>query len=191
MYFSQPNLILLHRFMPPLESLLTAFWPMLSYMLLLFHHYFLLFRHYFLLFHHCFLDFYTTFWIDPTPKFNEHRLNACPRHGDLCHLSPQLLKKKFAFLCILPRKRHRAVSEPGTFRFKDGHSTDVLSEPLTKCSISSIIIYVTYKSSASYRYWNDLHDLHGPLGPPNLEARVLLSELSSLMMEVEALSRYI
>ena len=35
---------------------------MLSYMLLLFHHYFLLFRHYFLLFHHYFLYFYTTFW---------------------------------------------------------------------------------------------------------------------------------
>ena len=42
-----------------------------------------------------------------------------------------------------------------------------------------------------YRYWNDLHDLHGPLGPPNLEARELLSELSSLMMEIEALSCYL
>ena len=79
------------------------------------------------------------------------------RHANLCsglrvNHSPQFIKKEFASLCILPRKRHRAVSEPGTSRSKNGHSTDVLSEPLTKRSISFIIIYVTYKSSASYRY---------------------------------------
>ena len=45
-----------------------------------------------------------------------------------------------------------AVSEPGTSQVMDGHSTDVLSEPLTVSGISCVIIYVTYKSSASYRY---------------------------------------
>ena len=118
---------------------------MLSYMLLLFHHYFLLFRHYFLLFHHYFLDFYTTFWIDPTPKFNEHRLNACPRHGDLCHLSPQLLKKKFAFLCILPRKRHRRRQDSNP-PLLDRRS--ILCrwaiEPLTRWRLLPDFIYVIY-----------------------------------------------
>ena len=71
------------------------------------------------------------------------------RHANLCSglraiLSPQLIKKEFAIKSILPRKRHPAVSEPGTSRFMVGHSTDVLSEPLTKNSLLLDFIYVVY-----------------------------------------------
>ena len=55
--------------------------------------------------------------------------------------SPQFIKKEFGNLCILPRKRHSAVSEPRTSRFMVGHSTDVLSEPLTKNSLLLEFIY--------------------------------------------------
>ena len=57
-----------------------------------------------------------------------------------------IYKKRICIFVHTSEEEAPAVFEPGTSLVMDGHSTDVLSEPLTKCGISCIIIYVRYKS---------------------------------------------